>query len=457
MNQETEKRRIEEFFKNFKIDIDCKDLIINDNSITYVIDLKCKTRVSTIKSYKQELMLKFDAIDVEFELSINKTPYLGISIIKERNCILMLNDLIQSKEFINAKQKISIIIGRDLYGNNVVEDLVQLPHLLIAGTTGTGKSNLIRTFIIDIIYKLEPSEVKFVLIDTRKTNFKQVNILPYLLVPVIEESKEAMGILNYLINEMNSRYELFSDIKVDDIDDYNKISDNKLPRIVVIIEDFYDLVMDTNGEVNFSIQRLMQMSRAAGMNIVISTQRPSTNVITGTIKANMPSRIAFKVPSQVDSKTMIDVSGAEKLFGLGDILFKKEGELRIKRIQTPYISDSDMKNIIDNVIRSKNVDYDEYLKNEQNKDIMLSKISEESKVDSLMIDVVNFVIETGQASTSAIQRNFKVKYLEAAKIIDKLEEMGVISAYLGSKPRNVLISIEDWNKQLNNMKDKNDI
>lgn len=341
-----EKKKIEDFFRSYKIDIECKDVYIDINSITYVIDLKNKTKVTKIRKYKEDLMLNFNVIDVEFQVAINGTSYLGIYLIKPKDKILMLGDLIQSKEFVETENKIPIIIGKDFNKNIIIEDLAQLPHLLVAGTTGTGKSNLLSTFIIDIIYKLKPSEIKLVLVDTRKTNFQRFDKLPHLLIPIITESQKAIAILAYLIKEMENRYQLFEEKKVDNIDSYNNISIEKLPRIVLIIEDFYDLMMETEKEIELYVQRLIQMSRAAGINLIISTQRPSTNVITGTIKANIPSKIAFKVPSQIDSKTIIDKAGAEELLLYGDILFSKVGECKIKRLQTPYISDNEIENIM---------------------------------------------------------------------------------------------------------------
>lgn len=456
INCEIEKEKIEEFFKNYKIDIDCKDVYVGINSITYVIDLKCKNKVSTIKSYKDDLMLIFNAIDVEFQVAINGTAYLGIHLIKNKDKILMLGDLIQDKEFVEAKQKIPIIIGKDFNDKIVIEDLTQLPHLLVAGTTGTGKSNFLSTIIVDIIYKLKPSEVKLVLVDIRKTSFQRFNTLPHLLIPVITESQKAIGVLAYLIQEMSNRYKLFENKKVDNIDSYNKISEEKLPRIITIIEDFYDLMMDTGKEIEIYIQKLIQMCRASGINIIISIQRPSTNVITGVIKANIPSRIAFKVPSQIDSKTIIDVAGAEELLIYGDIIFSKVGECKIKRVQTPYISDKEIEDIINEIRINNELYYNtELLKsvNENDNDFgeNYNIEYEEDEIDSFLLEAIECVIETGQATTSFIQRRFKVGYARAGRIIDQMEARGIISGYMGSKPREVLITLEEWNK-LNNVK-----
>lgn len=449
INYNKEKEKIENFFRNYKIDIDCKDIYSKANTVTYVIDLKCKTRVSTIKSYKEELMLSFNAVDVEFQVAVNETPYLGIHIIKQKNEVLMLGDLIQSKEFIESKYKIPMIIGQDFNGNAIIEDLTQLPHLLIAGTTGTGKSNLLNTFVVDILYKLTPIEVKLVLIDTRKINFKKFNMLPHLLLPVITDSKKVLGILAYLIQEMNNRYKLFEDKKVNNIDEYNESFIEKLPRIVVIIEDLYDIVLDTENEVSMYIQKLIQMSRASGIHIIISTQRPSTNVINGVIKAAIPCRITFKLPSQVDSKTIIDIAGAEKLCIYGDILFSKIGKKRPKRIQTPYISDKEIEDIVNEI----EIDNELYcrqeisnIKNKYNKTNINFNNECEEEVDPLLLKAIELVIKAGQASTSYIQRELKIGYARSSRIIDQMEERGVISKYLGSEPRKILMTLDEWNK-----------
>ncbi len=350
-----------------------------------------------------------------------------------------------------ARQKIPIILGKDFNNNIVIEDLTQLPHLLVSGSTGTGKSNFLSTIIVDIIYKGNPSEVKLILVDTRKTNFKRFSKLPHLLIPVITEPQKVVGMFAYLIQEMSNRYKLFKNKRVDNIDSYNKISKEKLPRFIVIIEDFYDLMVETEKEIEIYLQRLIQMCRASGINIIISTQRPSTDVITGTIKANIPSRIAFKVPSKIDSKTIIDVAGAEDLLIYGDILFSKIGECKVKRVQTPYISDKEIEGIMDEMKNKDELDYSEKLLNVvDKKNDNFYKIDviehEDDEIAPILLEVIECVIETGQASTSFIQRKFKVGYARAGKIIDRMEEIGVISGYRGSRPREVLITMEEWNR-----------
>lgn len=342
-----EKEKIEKFFENYKIDIECKKVLSNINSITYIIDLKQKVRVKTILSYKEDILLCFNAIDVIFIRAIEGTSYLGIQVISKKERTIRLGDIIESDEFQKNDCKIPIILGKDFSNKNIVEDLSELPHLLIAGTTGSGKSNFLNTIVVDIIYKLEPWKTKLLLIDTRKNTFIKFNKIPHLLRPIITDSNQAIYVIQILIQEMNKRYELFNQRNIDNIDEYNASSTEKIPRIVVIIDDLCDLMMGTNREIEKHLCRLVQMSRASGIHIILSTQRPSTNVITGLIKANIPARIAFNVPSQIDSTTIIDKSGAEELQKCGDILFKKTGVYEPKRIQTPYISDEELDNIVD--------------------------------------------------------------------------------------------------------------
>lgn len=354
IDKEYEKVNIERFFESFRIDIECKDVYVGINSITYVLDLKCKNRVSTIESYKDDLLLYFNAVDINFKVAINGTPYLGIHIIKAKEKTLFLGNLIQDKEFIESTCKIPIIIGKNFENKLIIEDLTQLPHLLVAGSTGTGKSNFLSTIIVDIVYKLNPDEVKIFLIDTRKTNFERFNLIPHLLVPTITDCRKAIGILAFLEQEMRNRYQAFKEKRVDNIDEYNRISEIRYPRFVAIIEDFYDLMMEEGKAVEEYMQLLIPMCRAAGIHVIISTQRPSVDAITGVIKANIPARITFKLPSKVDSKTVIDIAGAENLLLYGDVLFSKIGERSIERIQTPFISDLEIQNVVD-AIKNDNI------------------------------------------------------------------------------------------------------
>nr|DAP30321.1 MAG TPA: DNA TRANSLOCASE FTSK [Bacteriophage sp.] len=445
-----EKQEIEVFFKNFKIYVECKGIFVGTNSVTYVINLSPGTKLSRIKSYKQDLIMRFNAIDIEFEISINGTGYLGMIVIKEKDKPLMLGDLIDNAEVKKSKYKVPIILGKDFNGNICVEDLAELPHLLIAGTTGTGKSTFLSTLIIDILYKFNPDELKLILIDTRATNFLRFNRIPHLYIPVITDSKRTVAVLMYLINQMKARYKSFGGKNVDDIDEYNEISENKIPRIVLIIEDLYDLMLDTNKEVEQYIKILTQMSRASGIHVVISTQRPSTNVITGVIKANIPARMSFYVPSYIDSRTIIDEAGAEKLQINGDIIFSKIGSKKKKRIQTPYVTDKEIKKIVEQI----NIDVEES-DCEVELETADDMLTNEEDFDLFLMDAIEYAMKEGEISASMIQRKFKLGYARAGKIIDQMEAKGIISGYEGSKPRRVLLNNNNTNIIETNKEDIN--
>lgn len=441
IDKEYEKVNIERFFESFRIDIECKDVYVGINSITYVLDLKCKNRVSTIESYKDDLLLYFNAVDINFKVAINGTPYLGIHIIKAKDKTLFLGSLIQDKEFVESTCKIPIIIGKNFENKLIIEDLTQLPHLLVAGSTGTGKSNFLSTIIVDIVYKLNPDEVKIFLVDTRKTNFERFNLIPHLLVPTITNSRKAIGILAFLVQEMRNRYQSFKGKRVDNIDEYNRISEIRYPRFVAIIEDFYDLMMEEGKAVEEYMQLLIPMCRAAGIHVIISTQRPSVNAITGVIKANIPARITFKLPSKVDSKTVIDIAGAENLLLYGDVLFSKIGERSIERIQTPFISDLEIQNVVD-AIKNDNIREDFFQSDIEKCDE--KSVNEEDEIDPLLFEVIECIINVGAATPAIIQRMLKVGYARAGRIIDQLEQFGIISGYNGSRPRDVLITRDEF-------------
>lgn len=444
------KKEIEQFFKSFNVYVECKDILFGVNSVTYVIKLSSGTKLSKIKSYKQDLIMRFNAIDIEFEISVNGTGYLGIVIIGKRKRLFMLGDSIACLKAEKEKYKVPIILGKDFCGNICIEDLAQLPHLLIAGTTGTGKSTFLSTLVVSIIYNFNPDELKLILVDTRATNFLRFNRIPHLYIPVITDSKRTVAVLMYLINQMKARYKSFGGKNVDDIDEYNEISENKIPRIVLIIEDLYDLMLDTNKEVEQYIKILTQMSRASGIHVVISTQRPSTNVITGVIKANIPARMSFYVPSYIDSRTIIDEAGAEKLQINGDIIFSKIGSKKKKRIQTPYVTDKEIKKIVEQI----NIDVEES-DCEVELETADDMLTNEEDFDLFLMDAIEYAMKEGEISASMIQRKFKLGYARAGKIIDQMEAKGIISGYEGSKPRRVLLNNNNTNIIETNKEDIN--
>ena len=330
-----------------------------------------------------------------------------------------------------------------------------MPHLLIAGSTGSGKSVCINTIITSIIYKSKPSEVKMVMVDPKVVELSVYNGIPHLLIPVVTDPKKAAGALAWAVQEMDNRYNLFAQKGVRDIKGYNKAIEKeegsgKLPQIVIIVDELADLMMVAAKDVEEAICRLAQKARAAGMHLVIATQRPSVDVITGLIKANVPSRIAFAVSSQVDSRTIIDSVGAEKLLGKGDMLFFPAGAPKPVRVQGAFVSDEEVEKIVDFVKQNGTANYSEdileTIENGNKTEKEIAQTDEDDETDPFLMDAIQTVVETGQASTSFIQRRFKVGYARAGRIIDQMEERGVISGFQGSKPREVLMSLEKLNE-----------
>ena len=410
-------------------------------------------RVSKIANLADDIALNLAAETIRIEAPIPGKQAVGIEIPNKENEIVSLREIIDSDEFKNHKSKLAFALGKDVAGNVVVTDIAKMPHVLIAGATGSGKSVCINTLISSIIYKSKPSEVKLVMVDPKVVELSVYNGIPHLLIPVVTDPKKAAGALAWAVQEMVNRYSLFASKNVRDIKGYNAALEgegegHKLPQIVIIIDELSDLMMVSPKDVEDSICRLAQMARAAGMHLVIATQRPSVDVITGIIKANIPSRIAFSVSSQVDSRTILDMAGAEKLLGKGDMLFYPAGAPKPTRIQGAFVSDKEVEKIVDFVKNNGEATYnDEILRqieNANSTDKEIDSQDEEDDTDPLLMEAIDVVVETKQASTSFIQRRFKVGYARAGRIIDQMEERGIISGFQGSKPREVLMSKERW-------------
>ena len=410
-------------------------------------------RVSKIANLADDIALNLAAETIRIEAPIPGKQAVGIEIPNKENEIVPLRDIIDCDSFKNHKSKLAFALGKDVAGNEVVTDIAKMPHVLIAGATGSGKSVCINTLIASIIYKAKPSEVKLVMVDPKVVELSVYNGIPHLLIPVVTDPKKAAGALAWAVQEMVNRYSLFASKNVRDIKGYNEALEgegegHKLPQIVIIIDELSDLMMVSPKDVEDSICRLAQMARAAGMHLVIATQRPSVDVITGIIKANIPSRISFAVSSQVDSRTILDMAGAEKLLGKGDMLFYPSGAPKPTRIQGAFISDKEVEKIVDFVKNNGEATYnDEILKQIENANSTDKEIDageEDDNTDPLLMEAIDVVVETGQASTSFIQRRFKVGYARAGRIIDQMEERGIISGFQGSKPREVLMSKERW-------------
>ena len=412
-------------------------------------------RVSKIANLADDIALNLAAETIRIEAPIPGKQAVGIEVPNTEKETVHFRDVVESDDFQDAKSKLSVALGKDVAGNMAIADIAKMPHALIAGATGSGKSVCINTIITSIIYKAKPSEVKFVMVDPKVVELSVYNGIPHLLIPVVTDPKKAAGALAWAVQEMDNRYNVFAEKGVRDLKGYNALAEKeegmgKLPQIVIIIDELADLMMVAAKEVEDSICRLAQKARAAGMHLIIATQRPSVDVITGIIKANIPSRIAFAVSSQVDSRTILDQIGAEKLLGKGDMLFYPSGSPKPSRVQGAFVSDEEVEKIVSFVKSNGEATYNEDILesiengNKTDKELAAEAADGDDDTDPFLMEAIDVVVETGQASTSFIQRRFKVGYARAGRIIDQMEERGVISGYQGSKPRQVLMTMERW-------------
>ena len=409
-------------------------------------------RVSKIANLTDDIALSLAAETIRIEAPIPGKQAVGIEIPNKEKEVVHLRDIIDSNEFKNAKSKLSFALGKNAAGEAIVTDIAKMPHVLIAGSTGSGKSVCINTLITSIIYKSKPSEVKLVMVDPKVVELSVYNGIPHLLIPVVTDPKKAAGALAWAVQEMVNRYHLFAEKNVRDIAGYNEAlekegAEGKLPQIVIIIDELADLMMVAKNDVEDAICRLAQMARAAGMHLVIATQRPSVDVITGIIKANIASRISFAVTSQVDSRTILDSAGAEKLLGKGDMLFFPTGVLKPIRIQGAFVSDGEVEKIVNFLKENGGPTYSEdVLEKIERANTTDKELDEQDddETDPFLMEAIDTVVDLGQASASFIQRRFKVGYARAGRIIDQMEARGIISGYEGSKPRQVLVSKEQW-------------
>lgn len=438
---------LENTLQNFHVDARVLNVTQGSSVTRYEVQPAVGVKVSSITKLADDIALNLRAKSIRIEAPIPGKAAVGIEVENEKPDMVSIRELIDSKEFRNASSKISFAVGKDISGRNVIANLKEMPHLLIAGATGSGKSVCINTIITSLLYKASPDEVKLILIDPKVVELGNYNGIPHLLVPVVTDPKKAAAALNWAVNEMTQRYKFFAEESVKDLDSYNELMranqepDKVLPKIVIIIDELADLMMVAPSQVEESICRLAQLARAAGMHLIVATQRPSVDVVTGLIKANIPSRIAFSVSSQVDSRTILDVGGAEKLLGKGDMLYSPVGENKPLRIQGPYISDSETARIIDFVKKQRESTYDESV-------VQTIETPEKSQYgevsDELTEDAIAFILKQKKASVSMLQRRFRIGYNRAASIIDEIEARGIISPADGSKPRQVLYTEEEY-------------
>ena len=411
-------------------------------------------KVSKIVNLADDIALNLAAFGVRIEAPIPGKAAVGIEIPNKSTSMVALRDVIDCEQFRSFDSKTAFAMGKDISGQPVISDISKMPHMLIAGATGSGKSVCINSLITSILYKADPNEVKLILIDPKVVELGVYNGIPHLLIPVVTDPRRAAGALNWAVQEMVKRYSMFATANVRDIKGYNEYAalsgDRQLEQIIIVIDELADLMMVSPHEVEDSICRLAQMARAAGMHLVIATQRPSVDVITGLIKANVPSRIAFSVSSQIDSRTILDMGGAEKLLGKGDMLFLPMGASKPKRLQGAFVSDKEIERIVEFVKADSSAHYNEDIIEHIENGTEDRNSGDDSDADDLLPQAIEIVVEIGQASASLLQRKLKVGYSRAGRLIDQLEERGIIGPHEGSKPRKVLMSRNEFQEMMVN-------
>lgn len=444
--------------KSFGVETRIVDISRGPSVTRYEIQPAAGVKISRITNLSDDIALNLAASGVRIEAPIPNKAAVGIEVPNKNRSTVTLREIIDTDQYRNAKSKLFVALGKDIAGNCTYADLAKMPHLLVAGTTGSGKSVCLNSMIVSILYNAKPDEVKLLMIDPKQVEFTVYNGIPHLIVPVVSDPRKASGALAWAVTEMLSRYKTFSDNNVRDISGYNSICESigqkKMPQIVIFIDELSDLMMAAPHEVEDSICRLAQMARAAGMHLVIATQRPSVDVITGLIKANIPSRISLKVSSQIDSRTIIDTAGAEKLLGNGDLLFYPVGIAKPQRIQGCFLSDKEVETVVDFIKKQEKSSYDDEVMNEIERQAAMEKkknggaVSDgddsDSVTDEMVPKAIEVVVDAQMASTTLLQRKLKLGYARAARIIDTLEERNIIGPYEGSKPRKVLVTKQQW-------------
>ncbi|TPE21652.1 FtsK/SpoIIIE family DNA translocase [Clostridium perfringens] len=446
--------KLEETLMSFGVEAKILQVTKGPSVTRFELQPKAGIKVSKIVNLADDIALGLAAKGVRIEAPIPGKSAIGIEVPNKEQTPVFFREIVESKEFLDNKFKVACALGKDITGKAVVTDLSKMPHVLIAGATGSGKSVCINTLIVSILYKYSPDEVKLLMVDPKVVELNVYNGIPHLLIPVVTDPKKAAAALNWAVNEMTRRYKLFADNGVRNIESYNALYNKgevpeKLPYIVIIVDELADLMMACPHDVEDYICRLAQMARAAGMHLVIATQRPSVDVITGVIKANIPSRISFAVSSQIDSRTILDSAGAEKLLGRGDMLFYPVGESKPQRVQGAFISEEEVEHVVSFIKESqRDAQYEEDILEHINSATIASEGNGDGDRDELLDEAIEIVVESGQASASYLQRRLRIGFNRAARIIEELEECGVISRRDGSKPRQVLVSKDE----LENMK-----
>ena len=461
--------KLQQTLRNFGVGVTITNVSFGPSVTRYELQPEQGVKVSKIVGLADDIKLNLAAADIRIEAPIPGKAAVGIEVPNKENTVVMFRDLIESEQFKNHSSNIAFAVGKDIGGQTVVTDIAKMPHLLIAGATGSGKSVCINTLIMSILYKANPNDVKLIMVDPKVVELSVYNGIPHLLIPVVTDPKKAAGALNWAVAEMTDRYKKFSELNVRDLKGYNEkieaikdIEDEnkpkKLPQIVIIVDELADLMMVAPGEVEDAICRLAQMARAAGLHLIIATQRPSVNVITGLIKANVPSRIAFSVSSGVDSRTIIDMNGAEKLLGKGDMLFYPSGYPKPVRIQGAFVSDKEVASVVkflaDQCAAYTTARYNEEVNNKISNIVDFGsasgKAGNDSDRDIYFGDAGRFILEKEKASIGLLQREFKIGFNRAARIMDQLFDAGLVGPEEGTKPRKILMTREEFEELLRN-------
>ncbi len=449
---------IQQTLLNFGARTTVVDINVGTRFTRYELQPEQGVRIKDITCRENEIRIAIAAKSIHIEAPIQGKAAIGIDIPNESNNVVTIHEILESDVFQRFPSNLAFAVGRDITGNVVVDDIAKMQHLLIAGTTGSGKTVCIDSIIMSILYKANPTDVKLILIDTKMVSMSVYNGIPHLMIPVVTDAKKVCTALNWAVAEMGDRYKKFADIGARDLEGYNKEAEmgrktsdgdslKKLPQILVIIDDLYDMVMANTKEVQECITRLTQSARPIGIHLVISTQRPSVDVISGLIKTNIPSRIAFSTMSAIDSRVILNESGAEKLLGNGDMLFKPRGYIKPVRIQGAYVSESEISDVVD-FMRNQMLKYNQNNRAIENQIKVIqsepNKKFSYGECDPYFIEVGKFVIEKDKASIGMIQRIFKIGFNRAALIVAQLEELGVVGAEDGTKPRRILMTMEEF-------------
>ncbi len=445
-----------ETLKSFGVEARIVNISRGPTVTRYELQPSAGVKISKITNLADDIALNLATAGVRIEAPIPNKAAVGIEVPNKQSDVVGVRGIFEAPEFVSAKSRLTVALGRDIGGNAVVTDLAKMPHGLIAGATGSGKSVCINSIIMSILYKATPEEVKLLMIDPKVVELGVYNGIPHLLVPVVTDPRKASGALGWAVTEMEKRYKMFADRSVRNIEGYNRFVEElgdpeieKMPHIVIIIDELADLMMTSPKEVEDSINRIAAKARAAGMHLLVATQRPSVDVVTGVIKANIPTRIAFAVSSQVDSRTILDTAGAEKLLGRGDMLFRFAGAPKPNRIQGCFVSDNEVEDVVAFIKNKETANYDDNIMVEIERQAAMEKkqktgLSEDGPdEDPMLSEAIKCVVENGMASTSLLQRKLKLGYARAARIVDQMEQRGVIGPYEGAKPRKVLITMTE--------------